>query len=82
MNITSDHAQSSVYDDSNWSDDEMSALAADMFDGLDNPQEVESSPTSAPRPVLQRKPAKAGSTKGVGISAIHQLKLVADGRAG
>jgi hypothetical protein len=32
--------QQIAYDDSDWSDKEMEALAADMFDGLDNPQEI------------------------------------------
>ena len=33
--------QEHAYDDGNWSEDEMSALASDMFDGLDNPQEIQ-----------------------------------------
>ena len=41
MNDASEQLQPIPYDDSNWSDDEMSALAVDMFDGLDNPQEIQ-----------------------------------------
>ncbi|MCH8046858.1 MAG: hypothetical protein IID44_24410 [Planctomycetes bacterium] len=33
--------QQHAYDDSDWSDDEMSTLAAQMFEGLDDPQKIQ-----------------------------------------
>ena len=33
--------QQVAYDDSDWSDEEMEALAVEMFDALDNPQEIQ-----------------------------------------
>ena len=41
MNDASEQLQPIPCDDSDWSDDEMSALAVDMFDGLDDPQEIQ-----------------------------------------
>lgn len=34
-------AQRFAYDDGDWSAKEIEALAADMFDGLDNPQKIQ-----------------------------------------
>ncbi len=33
--------QQSVYDDSDWTDEEMAALAEEMFDEIDNPREIQ-----------------------------------------
>ena len=33
--------QEHAYNDGDWSDDEMSALALNMFDGLDDPQVIQ-----------------------------------------